>query len=209
MDDLNLEANTDLENKDEDIFDEDGNKVDKITKKNEEKDKDEDGEDSVIIQKKKWRGKAKDLEIKLAESEKKLATAIQKDENISESEAEKKAKSYLKSIVTDVVKEEKEAEKKQEQDKKEKFDTKLDDVLEDNLEYTKKELKEVCDELECSPEQGIKVLKRQDKKSPRKPKMPSSKRASTETEKKKEEKPETDFFKVAEQAKKDLSEKLS
>ena len=200
MDDLNLEANLDnLEDEQED----------KTSKENEEEEdnEDEDEETSVVIQKKKWREKAKKTEEKLAKTEAQLAKAIEKKENVSEDEAEKKAKDYIKGIVSSVIKDEKEKEKEQEQKEQEKFNTKLEEIIDDNPEYTKKELEEVCDELGCSPEQGIKVLKRQDKKSPRKPKMPVSKQPSGNS-KKEDKEPETDMYKVAEQVKQKLRDKV-
>lgn len=99
-----------------------------------------------------------------------------------EEKKELQAQEYIKKQAREMLKE-LEKEKSAEEDKvTEEFQEELDEVLEENPEVTEKELLDICEEYEVSPQKALKILKNFEKKKDegKKPKSPSPKRGEAE-----------------------------
>ena len=182
---------------DDEDDEEDGNEDDDEgkDKKDEKKDDKSDAKkSSAIIQKQKYRAKLKE-----ATEELKKYKDKEKDEGglSAEEKKEKQANEYLAKKIREVLKELDEEKTSSDSQAEEKFNDELEEILEDNSDVTEKQILDVCEELECSPKQALKVIRREAKlKGKKKPDVPNPKRGSAEVQDddKKDEKGEKPTF---------------
>ncbi len=181
---------------------EDGNEDEDDSKKDKKEDKKEDKSDdakksSAIIQKQKYRQKLKDTQAELKKYKDK-----EKDEGglSTEEKKEKQANEYLAKKIREVLKELDQEKTSADSEAEERFDAELEEILEDNSDVDEKQILDVCEELECSPKQALKIIRREAKfKGKKKPDVPNPKRGSSEVhdDGKKDEKGKTTFDTVA------------
>jgi len=179
----------------EDIFgdSEDEGEKDKEDDKKSDKDKDEKKKDSsAIFQKQKYREKLKVALDRIKQLENK------KDDSGTLSDEEKKEKAandFLVSKIREVLKEVETSKETQDREAEEEFQDELDDVLDEHTDLTEKQVLDVCEELDVSPKQAVKIIEREAKlNSKEKPKLPQPKRGSPTVkadEDKKSDKPKT------------------
>jgi hypothetical protein len=170
-----------LPNEDDISDDEEEDDDDSPTSKK-ERDSDDDDEDdkkSHIRQKRKYREKLLKAQEKIRELESGRADKVAAKQPINQDDKELAAQKYIR----DQARAEYEAilaeEKAKEEEAVEKFEAALEDVLEENPDYTEKQVLDIVEDYEVSPEVAIKILKKTSETSAKKkPKMPSSKRAS-------------------------------
>lgn len=145
--------------------------------KDKDKDKDKKSEkkqSSAVIQKQKYREKLKAALKTIDELKGKKDTQGQlTDEQKKELAAEEYLAKTIKKVLGDIKHEEESSTQAEE----EAFQEELDDILEDRTDLTEKQILDVCEELDVSPKQALKVIDREKKlKGKEKPKLPQSNR---------------------------------
>lgn len=191
-DDLEAEFGEDEGDEDKGDDKEADDKEDKSKKseKDEESKKDDKPKkSSAVIQKQKYRQKLQNAEKRIKELEDK-----KNDGSLTEEQRkELNAKNYLRSTLRDLLKEMQAEEEKTKANIEEEFDEEVDAILEENTDVTEKQLLDVCEELEVSPTQALKIIRREEKaKGKPKPKLPQPKGGNPDVdEKDKKETPKT------------------
>lgn len=173
--------------------DEDDDKED--DKDDEDKDKGEDGKkaskSSAIIQKQKYRAELKVAKERIAELEQK------RDGGRALTETEKREKDAQEFLAKKIQEELDKRESKREAQERadvDAFTDELEEVLEDNTDISERQILDVCEELEITPLQALKVVRREAAlKGKTKPNLPQARRGSGEVKDdksdKKDEKP--------------------
>lgn len=136
---------------------------------------------SAIIQKQKFREKLNKALDRIKELEGKKETQGQLTE---EQKREKAADEFLVKKIREVMDKQESAKKEEERKAEELFQDELDEVLENSSDLTEKQIVDMCEELEISPKQAVKVIEREKKlnKGKDKPKIPNPKRGSAEVD---------------------------
>ena len=156
---------------------------DEKTPEKKEDDKEPDTRRSEIAQKIKWRERAQKAEERASKVDKleaelaELRGAVKKPTD----EAEQKAQEYIRAQARKVYEELQEAKQKEESTKTAKFEAEVESLLDENPDISETELLDAIEEYEVEPKTALKILKKQTDSTTKKPKMPSSKRAPTET----------------------------
>lgn len=143
-------------------------------------DKKSNKESSAIIQKKKYREALRVANAKIKELEGKKDTQGQLTE---EQKKELAAKEYLAKTIKEILNTTEKEKAEREAEALEKFEEEIEAVLEEHSDIKEKQIRDVCEELEVSPKQAVKIIQRESKlKGKEKPKMPQPKRARTEVD---------------------------
>ena len=200
----------------EDTQDEESEESEEEQTSDEEKTEEDKGEDkgedskesrtrrSTIAQKKHWRDKFRKSSAKVTELEsdlEKLRGAVKKPADDKEAAAQE----YIRNQARNVYEELQKVREKEEAQQLASFEEEVDSVLEDNPDVSEEELLDTIEELEVDPATALRIIKRQAKDQGKKPKMPKSKRASTQV---KPTKPEDDKGKNIFQIAREEREKL-
>ncbi len=179
-DDADLEEEGDSFDSDELDFGDDSAK----DKKDKDTEKDKDGKEkksSAVIQKQKYRDKLKVALDRIKELETKKDTQGQLTD---EQKKEQAANQFLADKIKEVLGDLKKQEVTSSQEEIEAFQEELDDVLEEHTDLTEKQVLDVCEELDVSPAQAVKIIEREAKlKGKEKPKLPQPRRGSPEIKK--------------------------
>ncbi len=177
------------DDEDETVKDKDEDK-DKSKDKSKDKDKDEDKDKkskkpSSVYQKQKFREK-----LKAATDEiKRLKDKSEKSDLSADEKKEKAAQEYLAKAIRDEVKRLREEDAEKESEAEEAMQDELDEVLEEHSDLSEKQILDVCEELDVSPKQAVKIIERERKvKGKEKPKVPQAKRGSPEVDEKDDKK---------------------
>lgn len=151
----------------------------------EESENQEDKEESAkprrseIAQKKHWRNKAEKANSKVTELEAELSKLRGMQKPPSD-EAERKAQEYIRNEAKQVYLELQKEKAKEESERESKLNSAVETILEDNPDIVEAELLDAIDEYEVEPKVALKILQKQGVQV-KKPKMPTPKRASSET----------------------------
>ena len=155
--------------------------------KTSEEDKPEENEEektkrSDIAQKIKYREKYQEASSKVSKLETELAElkGMVKKPAVGD-DAEARAQEYIRSQAKAVYEELLNARKSEEERTTRQFEEKVEAVLEENPDISEEELLDAIEEYEVEPKIALKILRKSSVKK-EKPKMPQSKRASTEGE---------------------------
>lgn len=171
---------------DESFGDDEGDDDDDSDDDSDDDDSDDNSDDTqkavktAIIQKQRYRDKLKKAEERLAQYEKKNedGTATSSDEK------ERKAEEFLVGKIKDVLSQIEQEQKQNQEAKSEQFNDAVALILDENPSLDEKQLVDLTEELEVSPEQAAKILQREAKlKTRKKPNVPNEKRASTKVKK--------------------------
>lgn len=161
----------------------------------------EDKSKSEIAQKIKYREKFLKSQDKIKKLEEKLNVKEKKGDDTDVEQKEIAAQKYIRKQAREEYEAILAEQKAKKESEDEEFQTKLDIAGEDS-DFTESQIKELCDEFEVEPSVAVKILNKT-KDLPKKPKMPSPKKASPEIDKEeKEEKEKKDFYQIAQDIKK-------
>lgn len=147
-----------------------------------EPEKPEDTRRSEIAQKIKYREKyqsALSEKQKLEAELKELREMVKKPSD----DAEAKAQEYIRKQAREVFEELQSIKQKEESTRLAKFEEEVESIIDENPDISETELLDAIEEFEVEPKVALKILKRQTDR-PKKPKMPTPKRAASEPEKK-------------------------
>ncbi len=170
------------EEKSKDDAEEEGD--DKGAKESEEEEKDEDKskdksskKSSAIFQKQKYREQLKkalgEIEALKAKSN---TTSLSDDEK-----KEQQANEFLAKKIEEVLTKLNSKKAEESSSAEEALQEELDEVLEENTDLSEEQVLDVCEEMDVTPKQAVKILERERKlKGKEKPKVPQAKRASPE-----------------------------
>ena len=170
---------------DEDVIEEDKTSEEDKPEENEDEDKDKDKPDrSDIAQKIKYREKYQKASSKVSELEAELSKLKGMDKDIGKKpadDAEARAQQYIREQAKEVFEQLQSARKSDEEKVTRQFEEKVEEILDDNPDISEKDLLDAIEEYEVEPKIALKILRKSSVKK-EKPKMPQSKRASTEGE---------------------------
>lgn len=174
------------DDEDETVKDKEGDE-DKSKSKDKDEDKDKDKKpskkSSAVYQKQKFREKLKEATDEI----KRLKEKSEKSDLTADEKKEKQAQEYLAKAIRDEIKRIKDEESEKNSEAEEALQEELDAVLEEHTDLSEKQVLDVCEELEVSPRQAVKIIERERKfKGKEKPKIPQAKRGSPEVDEDKE-----------------------
>lgn len=179
------EKDTIITDEDDDNLEEDKTSEEKNEEdKEEEKPEKEKPDRSDIAQKIKYREKYQKASTKVQELEAELSKLKGMDKDIGKKpadDAEARAQAYIRSQAQEVFEQLQSARKAEEEKVTRQFEEKVEEILEEHPDISKKDLLDTIEEYEVQPDTALKILKKTSTKK-EKPKMPQSKRASTESE---------------------------
>lgn len=173
----------DLDNEfgdDEEGFDSDEEGDDDTKKSTEKETEDVKKKDSsAIFQKKKYREELKMAKKRIEE----LESATKKRDLTADEQKEKAAKEYLSEAILEVLENLEKEQESEDSSALEVFEEELEGVLDENTDISEKQLLDVCEELDVSPQTALKIIRRESKfKGKEKPKLPMSRRGSGDIE---------------------------
>lgn len=202
--DIESEDGEDLEKEDS------GGEADSGKKKSEGEDDDKEQKErrSEIIQKIKYRDRAKQAETKVEKLQadlEELRKAVKKPGD----EAERKAQEFIRNQATEVYKQLEMEKAKEERKILDEFNDALDDILETNPDIAEDELLDICEEFKVEPKTALAIIKRgvKGKEEKPKPRMPQAKRGSGEPSKKKVDDKGKTFHQISKELAEEAKEK--
>ena len=132
-------------------------------------------DNSAVIQKKKYREELKMAKKRIEE----LESANKKRDLTADEQKEKAAKEYLSEAIMEVLENLEKERESEDSSALEVFEEELEEVLDENTDISEKQLLDVCEELDVSPQTALKIIRRESKfKGKEKPKLPMSRRGN-------------------------------
>ena len=161
------------EEEDNDFGSEEGE--DDVSKSKKKDTQDVKKDNSAVIQKKKYREELKMAKKRIEE----LESANKKRDLTADEQKEKAAKEYLSEAIMEVLENLEKERESEDSSALEVFEEELEEVLDENTDISEKQLLDVCEELDVSPQTALKIIRRESKfKGKEKPKLPMSRRGS-------------------------------
>lgn len=163
---------------------------------------------SALIQKKKYREKFLQADDKIKQLEEKINLLESKGQTTDDEKKELAAQKYIQDQALKIYQQQKEKEKMEEEKASEVFQEQLDEAVEESG-FVESDIVDMCEEFEVEPAVAVKILKKGAETKTKKPKLPTSKRASvnldeeSEDELEKKDKGKT-LFQIAHEIKKKL-----